>query len=223
MGNKFIVMLLAFSVLINGIFGYKLNQDSTNQDALIEAVREQAKTEQQEKRVQLEKKIDDLATLNQELTKKNGEAQPEEEGTNNTVEKNGAIDLESDLRKLSLNFINGYLTFQDIYAEERKEGLREFATEDVIDRLVPTQIQGEQITEQGVTDPSATISSRLLNATVFLGEYDTVLETVEAIIQVEYETTVDGSEHQSENTLVVKIEKIDGKEKVTQFSYQLNQ
>lgn len=221
MGNKFIIMLLGFSLIINGIFMYKLNEDRTTQQINVESIRTQVKEENKESMDALEKELKQLKN-EKEQTSKNPQTDTETENKNSsdTVEKTTKADLEKELKEISTKFTEGYLSFDDLYSESRKTNLLAVATEEVVSRLIPSISQKGEVTEQGVSDMDVVIQSEIQSMKIYLGDYDEDLETAEVMVDVDYTTTVDGNENKTRNLFIIKIENVNEKKMVTEFSYQ---
>lgn len=220
MGNRFIIMLLGFSLIINGIFIYKLNEDRTTQQINVESIRAQVKEENQESMTALEKELKQLKNEKEEKKASQTNNETEKKESSATVEKTTLADLEKELKESATTFTEGYLSFDDLYSESRKENLLTVATEDVVSRLIPTMSQKGEVTEQGVSDTDVTIQSEIQSMKIFLGEYDKDLEIAEVMVDVDYTTTVDGNENKTRNLFIIKIENVNGKKMVTEFSYQ---
>lgn len=221
MGNKFIIMLLGFSLIINGIFMYKLNEDRTTQQINVESIRTQVKEENKESMDVLEKELKQLKN-EKEQTSKNPQTNTETENKNSsdTVEKTTKADLEKELKEISTQFTEGYLSFDDLYSESRKTNLLAVATEEVVSRLIPSISQKGEVTEQGVSDMDVVIQSEIQSMKIYLGDYDEDLEIAEVMVDVDYTTTVDGNENKTRNLFIIKIENVNEKKMVTEFSYQ---
>lgn len=221
MGNKFIIMLLGFSLIINGIFMYKLNEDRTTQQINVESIRTQVKEENKESMDALEKELNQLKN-EKEQTSKNPQTNTETENKNSsdTVEKTTKADLEKELKEISTKFTEGYLLFDDLYSESRKTNLLAVATEEVVSRLIPSISQKGEVTEQGVSDMDVVIQSEIQSMKIYLGDYDEDLEIAEVMVDVDYTTTVDGNENKTRNLFIIKIENVNEKKMVTEFSYQ---
>ncbi len=220
MGNRFIIMLLGFSLIINGIFIYKLNEDRTTQQINVESIRAQVKEENQESMTALEKELKQLKNEKEEKKASQTNNETENKESSATVEKTTLADLEKELKESATKFTEGYLSFDDLYSESRKENLLTVATEDVVSRLIPTMSQKGEVTEQGVSDTDVTIQSEIQSMKIFLGDYDEDLEIAEVMVDVDYTTTVDGNENKTRNLFIIKIENVNGKKMVTEFSYQ---
>ena len=221
MGNKFIIMLLGFSLIINGIFMYKLNEDRTTQQINVESIRTQVKEENKESMDALKKELNQLKN-EKEQTSKNPQTNTETENKNSsdTVEKTTKADLEKELKEISTKFTEGYLSFDDLYSESRKTNLLAVATEEVVSRLIPSISQKGEVTEQGVSDMDVVIQSEIQSMKIYLGDYDEDLEIAEVMVDVDYTTTVDGNENKTRNLFIIKIENVNEKKMVTEFSYQ---
>lgn len=220
MGNRFIIMLLGFSFIINGIFMYKLNEDRTTQQINVESIRAQVKEENQESMTALEKELKQLKNEKEEKKASQTNNETENKDSSATVEKTTLVDLEKELKESATKFTEGYLSFDDLYSESRKENLLTVATEDVVSRLIPTMSQKGEVTEQGVSDTDVTIQSEIQSMKIFLGDYDEDLEIAEVMVDVDYTITVDGNENKTRNLFIIKIENVNGKKMVTEFSYQ---
>lgn len=219
MGNKFIIMLLGFSLIINGIFMYKLNEDRTTQQINVESIRTQVKEENKESMDALEKELNQLKN-EKEQTSKNPQTNTENKNSSDTVEKTTKADLEKELKEISTKFTEGYLSFDDLYSESRKTNLLAVATEEVVSRLIPSISQKGEVTEQGVSDMDVVIQSEIQSMKIYLGDYDEDLEIAEVMVDVDYTTTVDGNENKTRNLFIIKIENVNEKKMVTEFSYQ---
>lgn len=219
MGNKFIIMLLGFSLIINRIFMYKLNEDRTTQQINVESIRTQVKEENKESMDALEKELNQLKN-EKEQTSKNPQTNTENKNSSDTVEKTTKADLEKELKEISTKFTEGYLSFDDLYSESRKTNLLAVATEEVVSRLIPSISQKGEVTEQGVSDMDVVIQSEIQSMKIYLGDYDEDLEIAEVMVDVDYTTTVDGNENKTRNLFIIKIENVNEKKMVTEFSYQ---
>lgn len=211
--RNFMIMLLGFSLMINGLFIYKINQDKAIIQTNGSTVRSELEKDYQSRLATLTKEKETLTKENKDL--KELEKDPLDQETEESIEE--VPDSQEEAAKRSQEFVNGYLNFSDMYDEKRMTTLQEVATQDVVDRLVPKIDQG--LSEQGEVDQTIAIQSQVDKSSIYLGNYDSDTQRIEAICDVEYTTTVDGKETKTHNLFTLQLEKMNGQFMVTSFSY----
>ena len=217
--RNFMIMLLAFSIMINGLFIYKIKEDKMTIQTNVAAVKEELESDYQNQIDQLNQKNNILTKENDQLKdSSNSNDETDTKGKNELIDQQNASDLISEqIKQRSEQFVESYLNFSDMYDQNRITSLQEVAIQDVVDRLVPKLDQG--LSEQGEVDKTVLINSKIDSAKIFLGDYDKDTERAEVICDVEYTTTVDGKETKTHNLFTLKLEKMNGKFMVTSFSY----